>query len=131
MVPCRIPPVAGRNFVWVGEGLWTMDYGLWTMGALPPIPPVTFSLQLEKVTKESRRQTSFPLKSDACRLKVLNLPSAPLRASDTRTFLTPSSLLFRVTSVMAEKEKRLDHFLYPLRPDGHLPTGRLRLCFWL
>ena len=34
MVPCRIPPVAGRNFVWVGGGLWTM-------GALPPIPPVT------------------------------------------------------------------------------------------
>ena len=49
-------------------------------GALPPVPPVTFLLQLKKVTKESRRQTSFPLKSDACRLKVLNLPSAALRA---------------------------------------------------
>ena len=37
MVPCRIPPMAGRNFVWVGGE----DYGLWTMGALPPVPPVT------------------------------------------------------------------------------------------
>ena len=46
------------------------------MGALPPTPPVTFSQQLEKVTKESRRQTSFPQIYDACRLKVLNSRSA-------------------------------------------------------
>ena len=54
--------------------------GAGVMGALPPIPPVTFLLQFKKVTKENRRQTSFPLKSDACRLKVLNLPSVSLRA---------------------------------------------------
>ena len=50
MAFCRIPPVTGSDFVWVGR-----RYGLWTMGALPPVPPVTFSQQLEKVTKESRR----------------------------------------------------------------------------
>ena len=39
MAFCRIPPVAGSDFVWVGR-----RYGLWTMGALPSIPPVTFFL---------------------------------------------------------------------------------------
>ena len=43
-MPCRIPPVAGRNFVWVGGGLWIMDYGLWTMdyGGVAPYTPSNF-----------------------------------------------------------------------------------------
>ena len=56
MAFCRIPPVTGSDFVWVDYGgfapssgdflyeIMGRRYGLWTMGALPPIPPVTFFL---------------------------------------------------------------------------------------